>query len=62
MNETDQYQQGTFDLTPAESHTPEPTLMRPVERPASQFHTLTPSSRRLGERDFWPEYRHEVQT
>ncbi len=62
MNETDQYQQGAFALTPAETHTPEPTPIRPVERPESQFHTLTPSSRRLGAGDFWPEYLHEVQT
>ena len=62
MNEHDQYQQGTFDLTSAEPRAPESTPIRPVERPASQFHTLTPSSRRLGEGDFWPEYLHEVQT
>ncbi len=60
MNEHDQYQQGALDLTPAEPRAPESTPVRPAERPESQFHTLTPSSRRLGEGDFWPEYLHEV--
>ncbi|MDQ2784740.1 MAG: ArdC-like ssDNA-binding domain-containing protein [Chloroflexota bacterium] len=62
MNEHDQYQQGAFDLTSAEPHTPESTPIRPVERPENQFHIRTPSSRRLGEGNFWPEYLHEVQT
>ncbi|GEM_PF-1205239 len=62
MHEHDPYQQGALDLTPPEMHTPERVATPPVARPASQFHTLTPSSRRLGAGDFWPEYLHEVAT
>jgi hypothetical protein len=61
MNEHDQYQQGAFALTPPETAAPELAPVQPVARPESQFHTLTPASRRLGEGDFWPEYLHEVQ-
>jgi len=48
--------------THAESPANELPVAPPVERPQSQFHTRTSSSRRLGEGDFWPEYLHEVAT
>ncbi len=48
--------------THAEPPATELPVAPPVERPQSQFHTLTSSSRRLGAGDFWPEYLHEVAT
>ena len=48
--------------THAEPPATDPSITPPVERPLNQFHTLTSSSRRLGDTDFWPEYLHEVHT
>jgi len=48
--------------THAEPPATKPLVTSPMERPQRQFHTLTSSSRRLGDGDFWPEYLHEVAT
>ncbi len=61
MNDPEQYRQASLDFATvperaALAHTAPPSY-RSV-RPRSQFHTLTPSNRRLHD-DLWQEYRLE---
>jgi len=62
MNNENEYQQGTFALTPpTDTPVPAETNHAPIERPRAQFHASVSSNRQLPG-DEWGEYRHEVET
>lgn len=61
LSNDERYQQASLDLTAlAECASPAQGASHPCPsaRPRSQFHTLTPSNRRLSD-DLWGEYRLE---